>query len=64
MAGFFSTLFKPDNRAQKAILEQVDQSRQELTRQRSRLEETISEFLDENDRLNKRTPRHVSKHRS
>lgn len=63
MTGFFSSLFKHDTRPQKAILEKVDRSRQELTETRGRLEDTIADFLNENDRLRKRT-QNVPKPRS
>jgi hypothetical protein len=64
MAGFFSLIFRHDTRPQQAIIEKVNSAQRELMETRSILEETIEEFLSENDRHRKGAPQNVSKHRS
>lgn len=60
MAGFFATLFKPDQMAdgtRRAALETVMVAREGLDEASDKLTATIREMLRENDRANQRQRR-------
>lgn len=60
MAGFFATLFKPDQMAdgtRRAAIENVSVAREGLERSTDKLLETIRDMLRENDRVTIRRQR-------
>ena len=57
MAGFFATLFKPDqvqDGTRRAVMETVVQAREGVEKARNRLDDVITELLRDNDRVTKR----------